>query len=58
MDIRRSLAEKDVYYPVYNRHHRRWRELHKRGGDVLIMTEPKLVKLDRPIVLDMPEVCK
>ena len=58
MDIGRFLAEKDVYYPVYNRHHRRWRELHKRGGDFLIMTEPKLVKLDRPFVLDMPEVCK
>ncbi len=58
MDVGRSLAEKDVYYPVYNRHYRQWRELHRRGRDFLIMTEPKLVKLDRPIVLDMPEVCK
>jgi hypothetical protein len=58
MDVGRSLAEKDVYYPIYNRHHRQWRDLHQRGGDFLIMTEPKLIKLEQPIKIDMPEVCK
>jgi hypothetical protein len=58
LDIGRSWAEKEVYYSVRNSDHRRWREIHNRGGDFLIMTEPKLVKLDQPIVLDMPEMCK
>lgn len=58
VDIGRSWAEKDVYYAVRNSDHRRWRQTHNRGGDFLITTEPKLVKLDQPIVLDMPEMCK
>jgi hypothetical protein len=58
VDVGRSLAEKDVYVPIYNRHLRQWRDQHQRGGDLLIMTEPKLIKLQQPIVIDMPEVCK
>ena len=58
VDIGRSLAEKDVYYPVRNRDYRNWRKAKGRGGDFLIMTVPKLIKLDQPIVLDMEEVCK
>lgn len=58
MDIGRSLAEKDIYYPVRNRDYRNWRQVKGRGGDFLIMSEPKLIKLDRPIVLDMAEVCR
>ena len=58
MDIGQSLAEKDVYYPVRNSDYRHWRKVHSRGGDFLIMTEPKLIKLDKAIVLDMAEVCR
>lgn len=58
LDIGDSLAERDVYYPVRNRDYRNWRKVHSRGGDFLIMTEPKLHKLNQPIVLDMAEVCK
>lgn len=58
VDIGGSLLEKDVYYPVRNRNYRDWRAKHNRGGDFLLLTEPKLVRLDQPIVLDMPEVCK
>jgi hypothetical protein len=58
VDVGRSLAEKDVYVPIYNRHLRQWRDQHQRGGDILIMTEPKLIKLQQPILIDMPEVCK
>ena len=35
-----------------------WLYTTKRGGDFLIMSEPKLIKLDRPIMLDMAEVCR
>jgi hypothetical protein len=58
MDVGHNWAENDVYTPIYNRTYRKWRERHLRGGDFLIMTEPKLVKLDQPIVLDMPEACQ
>jgi hypothetical protein len=58
MDISGNLAEKDVYYPVRNRNYRNWRQVKGRGGDFLIMTEPKLLKLNQPIVLDMAEVCR
>lgn len=58
MDIGGNWAEKEVYTPVYNRSYRQWRERHQRGGDFLIITEPKLIKLEQPIVLDMPQVCK
>ena len=58
MDIGRTWSEKDVYYPVRNIDYRNWRNQHQRGGDFLIMTEPKLIKLEKPITLNMPEVCK
>ena len=58
LDTGGSLLEKDVYYPIRNRDYRQWRAKHQRGGDFLIITETKLVKLDQPIVLDMPEVCQ
>ena len=58
VDIGKSLSEKEVYYPVRNRDYRQWRQLKKRGGDFLIFSDAKLIKLDQPIVMDMPEVCK
>ena len=58
MDIGKSLLEKEVYYPVRNRDYRHWRQLKQRGGDFLIFSDAQLIKLDQPIVLDMPEICK
>ena len=58
MDIGNKFAEADVYYSVRNRDYRQWRKAKERGGDFLIMTEPKLLKLNQPIVLDMAEVCR
>jgi hypothetical protein len=58
VDIGNAYAENNLYYPIRNSDYRRWRKVHNRGGDFLIMTEPKLIKLDQPIVLDMAEVCK
>ena len=58
MDVGNKFAEADVYYPMRNRDYRQWRKAKKRGGDFLIMTEPKLLKLNQPIVLDMAEVCR
>ena len=58
VDIGKKMAEGDVYYPVRNRDYRQWRMTKGRGGDFLIMTEPKLVRLEQPIDLNMPEVCR
>jgi hypothetical protein len=58
VDIGGSLLEKDIYFPVRNRDYHLWRKAKDRGGDFLIMTQPKLIKLDQPIKLDMPEVSK
>jgi hypothetical protein len=58
VDIGGSLLEKDIYFPVRNRDYHLWRKAKDRGGDFLIMTQPTLIKLDQPIMLDMPEVSK
>jgi hypothetical protein len=58
VDIGKKMAEGEVYYPVRNRDYRQWRKVKQRGGDFLIMTEPKLIRLDQPIVLGLAEVCK
>jgi hypothetical protein len=58
VDIGKKMAEVEVYYPVRNRDYRQWRKVKQRGGDFLIMTEPKLIRLDQPIVLDMAELCR
>ncbi len=58
VDIGKKMAEGEVYYPVRNRDYRQWRKVKQRGGDFLIMTEPKLIRLDQPIVLEMAEVCR
>jgi hypothetical protein len=58
VDVGNKFAEADVYYPVRKRDYRHWRKVKGRGGDFLIMTEPKLLKLNQPIVLDIAEVCR
>lgn len=57
VDLIGKLLGKDIYYPVRNRDFVQWRALKKRGGDFLIFSDRKLVKLDKPILLDLGEVC-
>jgi len=53
VDTGRKLDKRQVYYPIRNRDFRAWRELKGRGGDFLIFSDMKLVKLERPIALDL-----
>jgi len=53
VDTGRKLDKRQVYYPIRNRDFRAWRELKGHGGDFLIFSDMKLVKLERPIALDL-----
>jgi hypothetical protein len=57
VDINSQLRKSEVYYPVRNCHFRQWRELKKRGGDFVIYSDFKRVKLAKPIVVDLGEMC-
>ncbi|OXI61689.1 hypothetical protein CFB81_34920 [Burkholderia sp. AU28863] len=54
----RKFMAKDVYWPVHNKTYREWRAAHNRGGDFMVYSRPKLVKLDKPIVLKLDTVCR
>lgn len=58
VDVVGKLLGRDVYYPVRNRDFQDWRTKKGRGGDFLIYSDRKLVKLDAPIFLDMGEICQ
>lgn len=53
-----QMRKQDVYYPVRNSDYHKWREKFNRGGDFIIYTEPKKIKLLKPITLALDEVCK
>lgn len=56
--IIRKFREQDVYWPVYNRTYNQWREQHGRGGDFMIYSKPRLMKLNVPIQIDMGAICR
>ncbi|MFM7025421.1 MAG: DUF6402 family protein [Limnohabitans sp.] len=58
VDTDNTLAVTDVHYPVRNRDYQQWRETHQRGGDFLVFSDLRRLRLHQPIVLDMPEVCR
>ena len=53
-----KLLEKNVYYPVYNSSYNMWRERHNRGGDFMIYSKPKLLKLKNPIEIKLDTICR
>jgi hypothetical protein len=53
-----EMRKQDVYYPVRNSDYLRWRRKFNRGGDFAIYTEPKKIKLRKPIKLMLEEICK
>ncbi len=57
IDSGHRLSEAEVFYPLRNQHFQSWRDLKGRGGDFLIYSNLKLIKLDRSIELDLGEVC-
>ena len=54
----RKFRAKDVYWPVHNKTYRDWRSVHNRGGDFMVYSKPKLIKLDKPIILKIDTVCR
>jgi len=57
IDLAHDLQEKNVYYPIRDRDYQQWRQCHQRGGDFVIYTDLKRVKLITPIVLQLEDVC-
>ncbi|MGG1947590.1 DUF6402 family protein [Trinickia sp. NRRL B-1857] len=53
-----SLRKQDVYYPVYNSNYNAWRKKYDQGGDFVIYSELKKIKLPKPIHLTLEESCK
>jgi hypothetical protein len=53
-----NMRKQAVYYPVRNRDYSTWREKFNRGGDFLILTKPKKIKLPKPIKFTMEELCR
>ncbi|VWD49867.1 hypothetical protein BLA50215_06055 [Burkholderia lata] len=62
VDTRKGLfgkfKEPDVYYPIYNGDYSHWREKHHQGGDLMIYSKPAYVKLNKPIELQLGEICR
>lgn len=62
VDTRRSLfgkfKEPDVYFPVFNADYNQWRERHRRGQDFMIYSKPVHLKLSKPIVFKLGEICR
>ena len=54
----RKFREEDFYYPIYNKSYREWREKHNRGGDFMIYSKPKYMKLKRPIEFSLETLCR
>jgi hypothetical protein len=54
----RDLRKKDVYYPVHNSDYNAWRNKFRRGGDFVIYTELRKIRLQRSIKFHLNEICK
>jgi hypothetical protein len=54
----RKFREQDVYFPIYNKSYNEWREKHNRGGDFMIYSKPKYMKLKKPIEFSLETLCR
>ncbi|WP_416351304.1 DUF6402 family protein [Cupriavidus basilensis] len=41
-----------MFHPVQNKDFRKWQAEHKQGGDLLLFSNRRIIKLDRPIVME------
>lgn len=55
--IRRQRA-KDIYFPVFNRTYNEWRERHQQGGDFMVYSKPKYLKLKQAIRFKLETLCR
>ncbi|MDB5800723.1 MAG: hypothetical protein JWL63_1662 [Rhodocyclales bacterium] len=62
VDLRKGWIGKykvpDVFFPVYNKDYNQWREKHNRGGDLMIYSKPKYLKLKKPIKIKLEAICR
>ena len=52
-----SVDPGTVYYPIRNRDFRAWRSKFKRGGDIMVYSAPKKIKLAEPITITLERIC-
>lgn len=48
----RAIRNDDVYYPVRNKDYRNWQVKHKQGGDLILYSDIKWVRLNTPLVVE------
>jgi hypothetical protein len=53
-----KFKEFNVYWPIYNKSYNDWREKHQRGEDFIICTQPKYMKLEKPIEFKLETLCR
>ena len=61
VDTRRGskkFKEQDVYFPIHNKSYTEWREKHNFGGDFMIYSKPKYMKLAKPIEFSLETLCR
>ena len=46
-----------VFYPIRNRDFRAWRSKFKQGGDIMVYSDPKKIKLAKPITVTLERIC-
>jgi hypothetical protein len=54
----RRLRDRDIYFPVFNKTYNEWRELHQQGGDFMVYSKPKYLKLKQPIKIELETLCR
>ncbi|CAG9170724.1 hypothetical protein LMG23992_01766 [Cupriavidus laharis] len=47
------ITERGIYYPIRNKDYRDWQLKHKQGGDLLLYSNMRRVKLSRPLTVEV-----
>jgi len=53
-----SVSPDTVYYPIRNRDFRAWRSKFNKGGDIMVYSNVKKIKLAKPITVILDKLCK
>ena len=48
------LKAEDVFYPARNRDFRNWQSKHQQGGNIMVFSDLKLIRLAKPIKFAIP----
>jgi hypothetical protein len=47
-----AISDDDIYYPVRNKDYRNWQLKHRQGGDLILYSDIKRLKLSTPLVVE------